>query len=298
LQLYINQASKIANEVQGWFQLIGIQLDANVIVNLIKENVSAVQLVQSTLTFIMNSVGNLILVLLLILYLLAEQNSHGPGSIRAKIDSQIQRYVVIKTFISALQGLAIYFVMDSILHIQMANLIGLLHFFLNYVPTAGPILATILPLPIIILDPFIGLTTKILGFVIPTLIHLFIGNVMEPMVFGSTLELHPIVVLMSLGIWYSVWGIPGAILAIPITAVLRIVVASVNHPYNTIILHLLEGRISAATVGIDNALSDTLPVSSIASGVSSGNSNNEDLDQGQVLTPSTKNSWDDERSDA
>ena len=66
----------------------------------------------------------------------------SPGSLRAKVDSQIQRYVVIKTAISALQGMLVYFVMGTWLNVRMAHLFAVLHFLLNFIPTAGPILAT------------------------------------------------------------------------------------------------------------------------------------------------------------
>ena len=87
-------------------------------------------------------VGNALLVFLLVLYLLAEQSKHAPGSLRAKMDAQIQRYVVIKTAISGLQGLLAYVILGVILNVRMAHLFGILHFLLNYIPTAGPIIAT------------------------------------------------------------------------------------------------------------------------------------------------------------
>ena len=79
----------------------------------------------------------------------------------------------------------------------------------------------------------------------PTFIHMIIGNVVEPMVFGQSMELHPVTVLLALALWYvyglssatylkcacffvlvlffyryALWGIPGAILAVPITGVM------------------------------------------------------------------------------
>jgi predicted PurR-regulated permease PerM len=97
---------------------------------------------QYTFSYLVEGVGNALLVMLLVLYLLAEQSAHAPNSLRAKVDNQIQRYLVIKTAISALQGLLAYFIMGPLLNVRMAHLFGVLHCLLNYIPTAGPIIAT------------------------------------------------------------------------------------------------------------------------------------------------------------
>ena len=108
----------------------------------IKAHISVVATVHYTISVMVEGVGNALLVLLLVLYLLAEQSAHAPNSLRAKVDAQIQRYVVIKTAISALQGVLAYMILGVILNVRMAHLFGILHFLLNYIPTAGPILAT------------------------------------------------------------------------------------------------------------------------------------------------------------
>ena len=121
--------------------LVGIHLDARHVVDILKQQVSF-DTVQYSLSVLFEGVGNALLVSLLVLYLLAEQSAHAPGSLRAKVASQIQRYVVIKTAISALQGLLAYFIMGPLLNVRMAHLFGVLHFLLNYIPTAGPVVAT------------------------------------------------------------------------------------------------------------------------------------------------------------
>lgn len=125
-------------------------------------------------------------------------------------------------------------------------------------PQAGPIVATIVPMPLVILDPALSLAAKIAAFAGPTAVHMVIGNFIEPLVFGSSMELHPVTVLLALAMWYSLWGIAGAILAVPITAVLRIVMESMNHPYARVIIAVLEGRISAALEETNVVLEATL----------------------------------------
>ena len=45
----------------------------------------------------------------------------------------------------------------------------------------------------------------LLAFAIPTTVHAIVGNFIEPRVLGGAMELHPIVVLLSLMLWGCVW---------------------------------------------------------------------------------------------
>jgi predicted PurR-regulated permease PerM len=46
-----------------------------------------------------------------------------------------------------------------------------------------------------------------------------IGNFLDPCVMGHSLNLNPFAILVSLAIWFELWGVPGALLAVPITAI-------------------------------------------------------------------------------
>jgi predicted PurR-regulated permease PerM len=71
--------------------------------------------------------------------------------------------------------------------------------------------------------------------------HNIVGNYIEPKLFGSSLELHPVVVLFSLSLWSAIWGVAGAILSVPLVAVTRVIVMHIDHPYARIALKVLEG---------------------------------------------------------
>jgi len=82
----------------------------------------------------------------------------------------------------------------------------------------------------------------------------------------------------------------GAILAIPITAVLRIIVQSVDHPYAHIICSVMEGRLSAATAEIGEALD----VSASGAGLGDyGGAADEALEQGREFALSSFSDADD-----
>jgi predicted PurR-regulated permease PerM len=56
-----------------------------------------------------------------------------------------------------------------------------------------------------------------------TAVQFVIGNFLDPYVMGNSLNLSPFAILISLAIWSELWGIPGAFLAVPITAIMTIV---------------------------------------------------------------------------
>merc|ERR1712091_433367 len=82
---------------------------------------------------------------------------------------------------------------------------------------------------------------SLLAFASLCVMHAVVGNVVEPILFGHSMQLHPVVVLLSLMIWGFIWGIPGCVLAVPITAILRIYLQSVDHPLSHALANILDG---------------------------------------------------------
>ena len=74
-------------------------------------------------------------------------------------------------------------------------------FLLNFIPNVGGVISTLLPMPVVIFDPSKTWFDMLLAFVIPPTVHAIVGNFIEPRVLGGAMELHPIVVLLSLMLW-------------------------------------------------------------------------------------------------
>ena len=76
--------------------------------------------------------------------------------------------------------------------------------------------------------------------------HLIIGNILEPKIFGDAFGLHPITIILSLIFWGMIWGIIGVLLAAPITAIVKITFEKfeTTKPF----ARLLEGKIHLKTV--------------------------------------------------
>ena len=127
---------------------------------------------------------------------------------------------------------------------------GLLTFLLNYIPNFGPLVTCILPLPLIWLSPDLSLTAMIAVSILVCGVQFVSGNVIEPRMMGSSFDLHPIVVLLALMLWYAIWGFVGMLLAVPITASLKVFLERI--PRTEAVARLMAGDLSRLKVGSGN----------------------------------------------
>ncbi len=138
----------------------------------------------------------------------------------ARIRLEVQRYLVMKTIVSALMG-----VLSGLgcwaIGLDFPLLWGLIAFVFNYVPNVGPVIAAVPPLLLSLLT--LGVPRTLLIAALFMALHLGLGNVLEPQLFGRRLGLSPLVVFMSLLFWGWVWGPVGMLLSVPLTAISRIV---------------------------------------------------------------------------
>ncbi|MBN9691364.1 MAG: AI-2E family transporter [Verrucomicrobia bacterium] len=137
------------------------------------------------------------------------------------INARIGSYLALKSLLSLLLG-AVSWVIMSLFGLEFAALWAVLTGVLNFVPYLGSFFAVLLPVLMTILQ--FGEPGIILGMLLAlTSVQFVIGNFLDPYVMGSSLNLSPFAILLSLAVWSEVWGIPGAFLAVPITAIMTIV---------------------------------------------------------------------------
>lgn len=131
----------------------------------------------------------------------------------------VQRYLLIKTMVSALTGLTVWALMAAI-QVDFPILWGTFAFFMNFIPNVGSLIAAI---PAVILA---GIQQGLPGFVICSVgfgaINAIIGNIMEPRLMGRSLDLSTLVVFLSLIFWGWILGPVGTLLAVPLTVVVKI----------------------------------------------------------------------------
>lgn len=141
------------------------------------------------------------------------------------IDSQIQRYLAIKTIVSLFTGIFVTIIL-LIFNVDFAVVFGFLAFLLNYIPNIGSFIATSLPV-VIAFFQFDSTWPAFWILVFLIIIQMVMANVIEPRLMGHGLGLSPLVVLFFLFFWGWLWGLPGMILAVPIAAIIKIVCSNV-----------------------------------------------------------------------
>jgi len=141
-----------------------------------------------------------------------------------RIDSDIQTYFGVKTLISLATAIASYIIM-RLVQLDFAEFWALLVFILNYIPTVGSIIATIFPalLALVQFESWAPFLILVIGL---TLIQQLFGSFIEPNLMGLTLNLSPLVVVMSLIIWGMLWGVVGMFLCVPMTVIMLIICAN------------------------------------------------------------------------
>jgi AI-2 transport protein TqsA len=183
--------------------------------------------------------GKLLLVFLFLVFIVSGRGRAGAkilkglgagragrvqGALEA-INGQVRKYLLIKTAMSVANGLIVWIVL-ALFGVDFAALFGFLAFVLNFIPSIGSLIATALRVgfaffqfgtfwpPFWILVVTVGLDT-------------ILGNFIEPRVMGKGLGLSPLLIFFSLLFWGWLWGIPGMILSVPLTAVIKIVCQNV-----------------------------------------------------------------------
>jgi AI-2 transport protein TqsA len=164
-----------------------------------------------------------LLIAFFVVFLVAGRNPRLMRSgMYAQIRQTIRSYIVTKTTISVVSGLLVGFILWA-LGLKYAALFGLLVFLLNFIPSIGSMVATLLPIPVAATQ-FSSLWMVVAVVALPGIVQVAVG-VIEPRLMGRGLELHPVIVLLALAFWGMLWGVTGMVLAAPLAAVTRIVLS-------------------------------------------------------------------------
>ena len=174
--------------------------------------------------------GQALLIFIVVAFMLVEASGlhrkiHAiPGVSQKGIDAldrnfeDVRRYVTLKSIMSLLTG-ALVVVWLWVLDIDNALFMGLLAFFLNFVPTIGSFVAAIpgVILGFILLGPAMAAVTA-LGY---TVINVGVSNVIEPRFMGQGLGISPLVIVISLIFWGWLLGPIGMLLSVPLTMAVK-----------------------------------------------------------------------------
>ncbi len=170
--------------------------------------------------------GQALLVFVFIVFMvLGKKNATDHGFIK-EIESLISRYTATKFLTSSITAIIVGAILFSF-SVDLAFMFAVLTFFLNFIPSVGSVIATVITLPVLWLQFGFGVPFFVV-FLLTGAVQLSIGNFIEPKLMGESMDLHPVTILVFLIFWGIIWGVPGLFLAVPITAVLRWVLAQME----------------------------------------------------------------------
>jgi AI-2 transport protein TqsA len=197
------------------------------------------RVLQSVGTFL-SFLLNIILIIVFVIYLLLGKSNLFSKIQRAfnktysqkiikvidNINSQVQIYLGTKTIVSlstAIPALIIFYLFG----LDFAILWAFIIFLFNFIPNLGSVISTILPL-IIALIQFDSYFKVFWLAVLLISIQFIMANILEPRLMGRSLNLSPLMVILSLIFWGWLWGIPGMFIAVPILATVTIILENIE----------------------------------------------------------------------
>ena len=198
--------------------------------------------VPALMGFIANALNHLVsvftgtfFILLALVFILAEMSlvqrkisaiSAQPDRSLAKLNyflSTLNQYFAVKTVISIVTGLLVYFGL-KLLAIDYPILWALLAFLLNFIPTVGSLVAAIPAILMAVIQ--YGFGTALWVALLYLLINNIVGGFIEPRVMGQRLGLSVLVVFLSLVVWGWLLGPVGMFLSVPLTITAKIALES------------------------------------------------------------------------
>jgi len=199
----------------------------------------------SVISFIISSIteilSDFVLILLYILFFFVEEvifsekikklfphkSERFEAEINLKrISDTISRYISLKSFVSFITGFSSFIILN-IIGVDSALFWSFLIFILNFIPNIGSLIATVFP-ALIALFQFGETGPFFLVLFLVGTVQLIIGNIVEPKIMGDSLNLSPLVVLLSLVFWGLLWGIVGMAISVPLTVILVILMGQFN----------------------------------------------------------------------
>lgn len=170
--------------------------------------------------------GQATLVFVFVVFMVLGKKTKTEHSFIKEVESRISRYTATKFLTSSITAIIVGAILVSF-GVDLAFMFAILTFLLNFIPSVGSVFAVLITLPVLWLQFGFGVSFFVI-FLLTGAVQLSIGNFIEPKLMGESMDLHPVTILVFLIFWGIIWGVPGLFLAVPITAVLRWVLAQME----------------------------------------------------------------------
>ena len=265
VQMLTNNIQSLANSYSEYIsniESIGLKINEIFKINLTKElnhfvaNFDFSSYLESLFNSLSEILGNMVMIIFYVVFLFVEESLFQHkiklifepknrfdkvSEILQKIDKSMSSYIGLKSLVSLLTTTLSYFIMLAV-GIDSPVFWAFLIFMFNFIPSIGPILGTLLPALFCLIQ---------FGTFTPALIVLFgvggvsvlVGSLVEPKLMGNTLNISPLVAILSLALWGSIWGIIGMLLSVPITVAMIIIFSQFPSTRSIAILLSEKGRV-------------------------------------------------------
>lgn len=203
-----------------------------------------------------NLMGSIMMALFYLLFLFIEQsnfrnklhlifpkdeNYSDIKHLLNNIEHSITQYIGLKTLISFISS-SVCFVIMLFFGIDSPLLWAFIIFIANFIPVIGAFLVAVLP-TLFAMIQFGQIEVPLVMFFVLGAIQTLIGNVLEPKLMGNSLNISPLVALLSLAFWGAIWGIAGMVVSVPITVILIILLAHFSKTRSIAILLSQNGKV-------------------------------------------------------
>jgi AI-2 transport protein TqsA len=152
--------------------------------------------------------------------------------------AKLRTYMLVRSLNSVVTGLAVW-AFATLMGLELAREWGVIAFVLTYIPFIGPLIATLFPTAFAILQ-FESWKAALLVFLILNLIQFLTGSYIEPRLAGARLAVSPFLTLVAVFFGAFLWGIPGAIIGVPVLIAALTLCEEI--PESRWVANLLSGR--------------------------------------------------------
>lgn len=155
------------------------------------------------------------------------------GRINSAIIAYLKAKVIASLILAAVAGVVL-----GACGVRFALLWAVLTFLCNFIPYVGTVIAYSIPIGFAAISSDLNWQFFLAAGLLLAA-HALCASVIEPMILGKAVGLSPIIILAALALWGSIWGLPGMLMAVPLTVVILIVLENIEATRS--IAKLLEG---------------------------------------------------------
>jgi AI-2 transport protein TqsA len=231
---YADQLQQHWNSLRRWGQTLGIPLPAP---SDNEEGADIVGRLSGTLGGFASSFMSFLVLLVLALFFMllmlgeagrwrdktatavGESAGRHASEVVRVVAGKIRIFILVRTAASIVSGV-VAGVWLWLIGVELAFVWGLLFFILNYIPNIGSVIAAVPPTAVALMQ--LGPVWALIAVGGLILNEQIIGNYVDPKLQGRNLDISPLVVLVSVVLWGWVWGIVGALIAVPMTVSLLV----------------------------------------------------------------------------